>query len=95
MLDGHWDLGSVRHFHGEAREARVRRAYRAAGGPVEIEPGAVASFSSAIALHHASRSGLPGERHRLARAVRRVREIVSGRDPAAADRSVARASRVP
>ncbi|USG62872.1 aminoglycoside phosphotransferase family protein [Sneathiella marina] len=78
ILDRHWDLGSVLYFHGKANAAIMLEAYQSNLGPDTILPEAIPSFSVAVAMHHASRSTKPAKGHRLDRAIRHVRQIVTG-----------------
>jgi aminoglycoside phosphotransferase (APT) family kinase protein len=76
ILDRHWDLGSVLYFHGERNFAAILEAY---SNNIDEGPSCArlaASFSVAIALHHASRSRLPGKEHRLDRAIQWIRQII-------------------
>ncbi len=76
ILDRHWDLGSVRYFHGERNFTDVYDAYRSSSGRHQSCPDMSVSFSVAIGLHHASRSRLPGKSHRFERAIRYIRDAV-------------------
>ena len=76
VLDPHWDLGSVLYFHGAEDFAAVHEAYAGAGSGLQACADTVASFSVAIAMHHASRSRLPGKAHRLERAVAHIRATI-------------------
>lgn len=76
ILDRHWDLGSVLYFHGEPNFSNVFEAYVGNGLGSHTSFETVASFSIAIAMHHASRSRLPGKHHRLAKAIDYIRYTV-------------------
>ncbi len=76
IADRHWDLGSVRYFHGDGISSAVCRAYLSAGGSGVCSDRLFRAFSVAIAMHHASRSRLPGKTHRWARAVQFIRDTV-------------------
>lgn len=75
ILDRHWDLGSVLYFHGADVFADFFSGYEAvASGEASTELAEM--FAIAIAMHHASRSRLPGKEHRLQFAGSRVRNIL-------------------
>ena len=77
ILDRHWDMGSALYFHGPQVFAEIHGAYNYwAPGVTTMEM--AGKFSLAIAMHHASRSRLPGKEHRLSFAARHVRELLTG-----------------
>ncbi|WP_185962033.1 aminoglycoside phosphotransferase family protein [Palleronia caenipelagi] len=80
LMDQHWDLGSLLYFHGPEICGKVLRGY----GATQICPDMVASFSIAVAMHHASRARLPGKEHRFDVAAKYIRRLLSDvdRDPA-------------
>jgi len=74
--DPRWDLGSVFYFQGlRILEAAVRGYTRRNEERRDLIAGA-RLFSVAIAMHHASRSRLPGKEHRLAYALAYVRDTL-------------------
>ena len=77
ILDRHWDLGSVHYFHGMASFTAFFEAYAGSAGVGSARAGLVPKFSVAIAMHHASRSRLPGKEHRLERAIARIRQVLA------------------
>jgi len=78
ILDKHWDLGSVYYFHGKENFSKLYDAYLGLTGVKEKHPELVSSFSIAIAMHHASRSRLPGKHHRLKRAIEHIQRVIAG-----------------
>ena len=78
ILDKHWDLGSVYYFHGQENFAKLYDAYLGFSGTEEKHPELVPSFSVAVAMHHASRSRLPGKHHRLKRAIKHIKRVIVG-----------------
>ncbi|WP_372574262.1 aminoglycoside phosphotransferase family protein [Ruegeria jejuensis] len=76
LLDPHWDLGSVLYFHGERNFRQVFEGYQQAARDSRCQADLTAAFSTAIALHHAARSRLPGKSRRLERAVAHIRQII-------------------
>ncbi len=76
LLDRHWELGSVLYFHGKENFSSVYDAYNGSGFGRQTSLEVAESFSIAIAMHHASRSRLPGKAHRLAKAADHIRKII-------------------
>lgn len=76
ILDRHWDLGSVYYFHGEAIFAAVYDAYSSNTRSAQTCPHLARSFSAAVAMHHSSRSRLPGKSHRLEKATQHIRQLL-------------------
>ncbi len=76
ILDRHWDLGSALYFHGAQNFSAIFASYSGSHGASQSSAKMAAAFSIAIAMHHASRSRLPGKGHRLQRATQWVRQIV-------------------
>lgn len=76
--DKHWDLGSVYYFHGKDNFAKLYDTYLGFSGAKEKHPELVSSFSIAIAMHHASRSRLPGKHHRFKRAIQHIQQVIMG-----------------
>jgi len=76
ILDRHWELGSVFHFHGKHICAEFSNAYRATMGIQTLRAEMVPLFSVAVAMHHASRSRLPGKQHRLQRAIEHIQHVI-------------------
>lgn len=78
ILDRHWDLGSVYYFHGKENFAELYQVYLNVTDTQENQTDLVASFSVAIAMHHASRSRLPGKHHRLNVALDHIERVITG-----------------
>jgi len=76
ILDCHWDLGSALYFHGAKDFSELYASYLNSSGGDQSYPELAASFSIAIAMHHASRSRLPGKQNRLERAIRHIRKTI-------------------
>lgn len=82
VLDPYWDFGSLRYFHGPSCIQPVLDGYMSAGALPEtshhIDRHLIDSFSLCIALHHSTRSRLPGKEHRLDAATRHAASILAG-----------------
>ena len=76
--DIRWDLASFFYFHGEdALDHLLEGYYGGEPGERDVIAKQARLFSFAIALHHASRSRIPGKEHRLAVALRHVRRLMT------------------
>lgn len=78
IIDRHWDLGSIYYFHGKENFAKLYDSYVGFTAGEESHSQLASSFSVAIAMHHASRSRLPGKHHRLKRAINHIQQVISG-----------------
>lgn len=88
IADPRWDFASIRYFHGASAATAVIDGYTDdPGRRREMNDGA-ALFSVAIALHHASRSRLPGKAHRLTIAASYLDELLRGPIQRALQRTV-------
>ena len=76
ILDRNWDLGSALYFHGMDNFREIYNSYVGCSQIGGHDLGVAKSFSVAVAMHHASRSRLPGKGHRLERAVSHIIEIM-------------------
>ncbi|MEX0350522.1 MAG: aminoglycoside phosphotransferase family protein [Paracoccaceae bacterium] len=79
LLDPHWDLGSVRYFHGVQNFQKVFDGYRAQSSNHQCDADLAEAFSVAIALHHAARSRHPCKSHRLASAITHIRQVIAAK----------------
>lgn len=75
LLDRHWDFGSLLYFHGTGVFDQVRSSYRD-HSTAPISASLSTSFAIAVAMHHASRSRIPGKAHRLRRAIEFIQRCV-------------------
>jgi hypothetical protein len=64
------------YFHGKDVFSDVFEAYTGNFASSQSSTDIAASFSVAIAMHHASRSRLPGKQHRLENALNHIRQTV-------------------
>jgi len=76
IMDRYWDLGSALYFHGKENFSTIFEAYSEISLAGQNCARLAASFSIAIAMHHASRSRLPGKGHRMDRAIRWLRQAI-------------------
>lgn len=78
ILDRNWDLGSALYFHGLDNFRDIHNSYIEHSDISNHGLDIVRFFSVAVAMHHASRSRLPGKGHRLDRAVSHIMGILGG-----------------
>lgn len=77
IADPRWDFGSLFYFHGHKVLAETLHGYTDDNHEMKNLAADAQLFSVGIALHHASRSRLPGKGHRLPVAISHIRRILA------------------